>query len=131
MNLITEDIINKNPNTLFIFGDNAKRVGTGGQAKVCRDKRNTFGVITKRLPSYIPTAFYTDSDEHLEELVGYWIQDSDLIAWNLQNFDHTYVIPGIGTGLADLPNKAPRANRILQKFLKEIPLQIAFEDLVK
>ena len=44
---ITEDMVNNNPDKIFLFGDNVKRIGRGGLAAICRGKSNCIGICTK------------------------------------------------------------------------------------
>jgi hypothetical protein len=80
------------PNKLFVFGDNALRRGKSGQAQI-RDIRNAFGIITKLKPSYDASAYFSDNDLEKQFDSFQWI-----------------VFPkhGIGTGLSQLPTKAPQ-----------------------
>ena len=49
--------VKKNPNKLFIFGDNNARLGKGGQA-IIRDLPNVMGIRTKKGPSRKAAAYY-------------------------------------------------------------------------
>lgn len=46
----TIQLLNQNKHKIYVFGDNMKRYGKGGQA-VIRDCPNSFGIPTKRYPS--------------------------------------------------------------------------------
>ena len=46
----TTELVESNPDCLFVFGDNLKHKGHGGQA-IIRDCSNTFGIPTKREPN--------------------------------------------------------------------------------
>ena len=119
---ITEQDCLNNPNSLYIFGDNALRKGKAGQAQI-RDCENSFGIITKRYPSNYDESFLTDC-----------MRDALIVKNDLNNLEKileskqydTLVIPedGLGTGLAKLPEKAPtifgylvaRLDEIIEKF---------------
>ena len=118
---ITEQNLKENQNSLYIFGDNKARKGYGGQAKVMRGKRNSFGIITKLKPTNDADAFLRDScPEHLE-MVKY---DFDLLYGCLyESLDYErLVIPkdGIGTGRARLKENAPKILEYINKMLFDI-----------
>jgi hypothetical protein len=55
-----------NPESLYLFGDNTKRVGIGGQAREMRGEPNAVGIATKNAPgSYPATVQVQSSDENL------------------------------------------------------------------
>ena len=105
-NWYTPQFVASNQTYLFVFGDNLLRVGKGGQA-VVRDLPNTFGVATKATPSMDEKAFFDDSnDKHLEQL------KTDLgmlkeIGKSGSYFAIVFPRSGLGTGLAQLREKAP------------------------
>ena len=120
MGRITRDVVRANPDKAFLFGDNLTRRGLGGQAKEMRGEPNAFGIATKKVPFNNDGAFMTDLDF---ESNCHWI-DLD-IQRVVSSGLTTIVIPtaGLGTGLADLPNRAPRTYAYLEAALK------ALEDL--
>lgn len=103
---ITRGMIRAEPNTLFVFGDNVKRHGFGGQAKEMRGEFNAVGIPTKWKPS-------TDADAYLHD------NDFDIIRGDLDaafgrivmhianGGDVVWPADGVGTGLAELPTRAP------------------------
>jgi hypothetical protein len=104
---IFRDDLQANPEVLYVFGDNAKRTGYGGQAKEMRDEENAVGVRTKWLPSNSESAFFSDSA--LEEIID--MIDEDLIPIEDHlNAGGIVIIPaaGIGTGFSQLEEKAPQ-----------------------
>ena len=107
------------PDWLFVFGDNEQRRGLGGQAKACRGEPNACGVATKRAPSLAESAFWSDAD--FERCV--LIIDADLArAFEQVRRGGTVALPsgGLGTGLADLPARAPRVFAHLQGRLQAL-----------
>jgi hypothetical protein len=108
-----------NPDVLFIFGDNEARTGLGGQAGQCRGEPNALGVATKRRPSMDEAAMWSDADfERCARII-----DTDL----RRAFEHarrggTVVIPtaGIGTGLSQLPQRAPRLMDHIRQRVREL-----------
>ncbi len=96
-----------NPDVLYVFGDNAIRKGLGGQAGEMRGEPNSRGVATKWYPSTDPFAFFQDFqyDKAIK------IIDEDMFDILLAlRFHRTVVYPldGIGTGLSELPTRAPK-----------------------
>ena len=116
---ITEELILQNPDKVFVFGDNLKRSGYGGQAKVCRGRPNTFGIPTKRSPSRDSSAYLTDANlvEMHDILKPYFITLQKIL-----RSGKTVVWPsyGIGTGLADLPTRAPMIYDLIYNWLIDL-----------
>lgn len=113
--LITRKMMQEHPETLFVFGDNMMEQGFGGQAKEMRGEPNAVGIPTKFLPSYDDKAFFTDDDIYRVK--------SKIDAQVLKLFLHAsaggnIVWPqdGIGTGLADLKNKAPAIWKLIESY---------------
>lgn len=115
------EICLNNPNKLFIFGDNTQRYGKAGQAQI-RECQNSVGLATKFNPGMNDHDFF--SDARLEECSTIMEQDVQKIINCLTNpsrgFD-TLVFPvnGFGTGLSQLPEKAPRTYGMLCKLLND------------
>ena len=116
MDWIDHDTMRQHPDKIFLFGDNHQRAGRGGQAKVMRGHPQAVGIRTKHAPSMHPSAMWTDDtyDENVRMI------DEDIN----QALSHgkQIVIPsaGIGTGLARLPQNAPRTNEYLQSRLNAL-----------
>lgn len=94
------------PNRLFLFGDNAERKGTLGQAQI-RGLSNAFGIVTKIKPRNESTAFYADKDYARFKRAC----DADFLRLSQREKDFQWVvfpIDGLGTGLAQLHTKAPQ-----------------------
>jgi hypothetical protein len=97
------NIIRSLPNTLFVFGDNLARIGYGGQAAEARGERNSVGIVTKMSPQQ----YLTDEDFNTvkEPIVEAFVR----LAEHLRNGqDIVWPRDGVGTGLARLPETAPR-----------------------
>lgn len=103
-----------NPTNLYLFGDNLERRGFGGQAAEMRGEPNAVGVATKKAPGMKDADFF--SDEHFKEYSEAILRDLQPAKMQL-SFYGIVVIPsdGLGTGLSELPKRAPR----LHKFLYE------------
>ena len=111
----TPQMCKDNPSLLFVYGDNLLRRGKAGQACI-RDEPNTFGIATKVWPSTTRGSYFSDSNEaHSFHMVN----DIHKLHALLRSPDHTYthvVFPaaGLGTGLSQLPSRAPRTYEMLK-----------------
>lgn len=108
-----------NPDRLYLFGDNERREGLGGQAREMRGEPNALGIATKRAPSMQPWALWTDAD--FKRCAA--IIDRDVV----RALEHAaaggiVVCPkaGLGTDRAKLPTNAPRIYQYLRAWLVEI-----------
>ena len=99
----TRSEIRANPDTLYVFGDNLLQRGLGGQAKECRGEPNAVGIPTKRAPSMADSAFLSDADY---DMVKPFIQ-SAFRRLAAHGGDIVWPADGVGTGLAQLPQRAP------------------------
>lgn len=110
---ITREMVRSHPEKLFLFGDNLKRVGMGGQAREMRGEPNAIGIATKVSPGNKPEDFFCD--DKYQCYLKIIKQDLALVFDALKN-NKVVIIPkdGLGTGLSDLPNKAPRIFKYLQ-----------------
>jgi hypothetical protein len=96
-----------NPNKLFIFGDNAARVGFGGQAREARGEPNAVGICTKKAPTYETQDFLTDAEYALNVVII--IADFDpVFRALLRGQVAVWPADGIGTGIAQLATRAPQ-----------------------
>lgn len=106
MKRYTRELIQAHPDWLFVFGDNFARAGYGGQAKEARGEPNAVGIPTKRRPQRDESAYLTDIDFEEWQLktkqdwarISVWLERSDTVVWPMD---------GIGTGLAELSERAP------------------------
>lgn len=116
---ITREMLQAEPEKLFVFGDNIRRTGYGGQARDMRGEPNAVGIPTKKYPSMNENAFLTD------DAILLWKQScSDDLA-RLLAFDGVIIWPtaGIGTGLAELEARAPR----IWRAIKRLELGLSYE----
>ena len=102
------DQCKKNPNKLYVFGDNTKRVGKGGQAGI-RDASNSIGIATKRLPTMDENGFFSDQPDEARII----FEDIYNLLYTFSKFDDlfdTIVLPadGLGTGLSQMPKRSPK-----------------------
>lgn len=110
-NYITRAMLRAEPEKLFVFGDNFQHRGFGGQAKEMRGEPNAVGIPTKTEPTMKPQAFLSND---MSEVWGVFCGKE--IA-KLLTFSGTIVWPsaGIGTGLAQLPSKAPKIWQAIER----------------
>jgi hypothetical protein len=108
-----------NPEILYLFGDNHQRQGYGGQAKEMRDEPNAVGIRTKWMPSMDPAAFFSDNE--LDVCMEMINKDFAPVFERVQK-GGLVVIPsdGLGTGLSELPKRAPTLNRWLNLQLAKL-----------
>lgn len=104
--IIKRSNVRSNPNYIYVFGDNDKREGYGGQAKEMRGEPNAIGIRVKKSPSMSQNSFYTDNEyeENIRKI------SIDLSKLEQKSYNKTIVFPenGIGTGLAMLYKTAPK-----------------------
>lgn len=114
---ISRHDLSDNPDRLYLFGDNLMRRGMGGQAKEMRGEPNAVGVATKRAPTMNNEDFFCD--DYFDALVDQMIVDLAPAVRHLMN-GGTVVLPadGLGTGLSQLPQRAPNIHRFLTGFLE-------------
>jgi len=100
----SNELIEKLPNHLFLFGDNLLQSGTAGQA-VIRHHERAFGIPTKRKPTMEYSAFFSDKED-----------EKNAVRERLQQFASkmeqermcaVYPMGLIGTGLAKMPEYSP------------------------
>lgn len=121
---ITRDDLHKNPEKIFLFGDNLDRRGYGGQAGEMRGETNALGIPTlKGDPSKWGSDGYF-SDDEFEENKRRIRQAFDLIPKG-----RVVVVPsmGLGTGAAQLETRAPRTYAYLLKCIEDLENDEDFE----
>lgn len=115
MEFVTRSIVKKNPETIFVYGDNMEGRGLKGQAAAMRGEPNTIGVPTKWRPDMREESFFTNEDWHNAD-VRHAIRGAFIrIEEHLSN-GHDVVIPsaGLGTGLAQLEMRAPKIHEFIE-----------------
>jgi hypothetical protein len=119
--IITVKMIRESVNTVFIFGDNLERWGTGGQAKVARrfvECGKTFGIPTKRKPRKTPDVFFSDRPDEIQSVKKSFTGIRELKTRGKR----IVFFPGIGEGMAELPKRSPRIYAMIKQFI------MAFDD---
>lgn len=111
---ITRDMLKSRPDTLFVFGDNMIARGLGGQAKEMRGEPNAVGIPTKMLPGMGYADFFRDEDFDRAK--------PKIDAAFVRLFAHAagcgkivWPAAGIGTGLAELPKRAPKIWQLIEE----------------
>lgn len=120
--------LKNNPDVVFLFGDNVERKGLGGQAKAMRGEPNALGVATKWAPHSGDSAFF--SDDRIADIEPIFAADIAPAFQAIHEFDKLVVLPtdGLGTGLSELPQRAPQCNAILEEYLRQL---VAGESFVR
>lgn len=121
--------VRKHHDYLWVYGDNDIKRGKGGQA-VIRDEPNTIGIPTKKMPYYIDKAFYTD-DEYKDNCNKITIAIDKIRATCTQY--KAIVLPedGIGTGLAQLPARAPKTYQFLTTQINKLVFDLTFSNTLQ
>jgi hypothetical protein len=116
---ILRDDVQAEPDKIFLFGDNMLRKGYGGQAGAMRGEPNAIGIPTKWKPTMEHDAFFTDNDFGHETPVYGELRATFYTISKHFYAGKTIVIPedGIGTGLAELPTRAPKIYRYIKNFI--------------
>lgn len=121
----TREGVMKDMQSLYIFGDNDAGFGTKGQA-VIRNLPNAIGIPTKKYPGRKAMHFYTDDEfkENEKKLAAAFGKCRKRLKTG--EFGR-FVLPedGLGTGLAELPTKAPKTYAILQRMLNELVISLS------
>lgn len=111
--------LRNNPDVIYVFGDNAKRVGMGGQAGEMRGERNAVGIATLWGPSGGEENYF--SEARTQEQNALIDQDlSDLFVHVSQGKLIVFPSDGVGTGLAEMETRAPTSFKYLQERLRQL-----------
>jgi hypothetical protein len=112
--IVRSDLIQE-PEKYFLFGDNLQKIGYGGQARDMRGEPNAIGIPTKRTPYHNEQAFFTDDD--FDNVKYYIDREFAKIPKNAK-----VVVPeaGLGTGLAELPERAPKIYEYILEKIKNL-----------
>lgn len=108
------ELVKNHPDHVFIFGDNLCGIGCGGQAQI-RYCQNAHGIPTKSKPSQLSNSFFTD--KNYESNIAHINKALD----SIPKYYKVIVFPedGLGTGLAELPTRAPKTYAYLNKAINE------------
>lgn len=116
MKRITRAYIRQHRNMVFVFGDNMARTGLGGQAKECRGEPNAIGIPTKWEPARHHGAYFSDENwlegSPCHKAVTTAIEQIERAIFD--GYDVVFPQDGVGTGLAELPTRAPAIHRYIE-----------------
>lgn len=116
---INREDLQANKDILYVFGDNTKRVGMGGQAGAMRGEPNAVGVATKWTPTSGTNAFFNDED--FADVVLIIEEDLKPVIRALTHGEIVIIpLDGLGTGLSELPTRAPKIDRYLKRRIVEL-----------
>ena len=123
MKWITRSFVREHRDHIFLFGDNLARRGFGGQAAQMRGEPNAIGIPTKKLPSNDEEAFFTDAE--FEQNKAAIDRTFERLYQMSSTVEQVVVMPsdGLGTGRAQLENRAPLTFAYLQKRLRNLSSQ--------
>lgn len=109
---ITKDFMKSRPDWIFLFGDNEKGTGNGGQAHQMRNADNALGIPTKRYPALWPDAYWSDLDYNRARKI---LANKIKIIVDHIEAGKSIAIPvaGLGTGLSDMKRKCPKICNML------------------
>lgn len=118
---ILRSTLRSRPDDLFVFGDNMKGRGLGGQAREMRGEPNAIGVPTKWSPERRASAYFSD-DDRLNRDVWYAIHEAFDKMRTALDEGRNVVIPadGLGTGLAELPTRAPKLYAMVEAAIADL-----------
>lgn len=102
------------PGVLFVFGDNMRAAGFGGQAYSMRGEPNAVGIPTKWAPTTMEPYYFTDNDR-FDPLVIQRLSEAyaRLLLGLATGTDVVVPWDGVGTGRAQLPVRAPKLFKII------------------
>lgn len=117
--MIHRDDCRRNPSVLYLFGDNERRTGMGGQAAEMRGEPNVVGIRTKRAPGRDDQDFW--NDKQFEKNCALMEEDLSRVKSHLRR-GGTIVIPsdGIGTNRAEMEKRCPKTFHVLVQVLSSL-----------
>lgn len=117
--MIYREDLKRNTSVLYLFGDNDKRVGLGGQAADMRGEANAVGIRTKREPGRENESFW--SDKTFDANCAKIDEDLSRAKAHLRR-GGLLVLPadGIGTGYAEMEKRCPKTFYVLQQSLDSL-----------
>lgn len=118
----TSELLRANPGFIFVFGDNLRREGKGGQAAI-RDEPNALGLATKRYPSKMESAYFAEySAEDEMDIRKEILKVINAASYNMVVIPFTDRVE-LGTGLNELPKHAPNLYKLLTAaFTADMPI---------
>lgn len=122
--IIRREDLRAEPEAIFLFGDNEARAGFGGQAGAMRGEPNALGIRTKRRPGTEPDDYWTNGDDATARQTAMVDEDLAVAEKHLVAGRAVYLPEsGLGTGLAELPRRAPRTFAHLKRRLLRLHIR--------
>ncbi len=122
---ITREDVRANPASIYIFGDNVRRVGYGGQAAAMRGEPNAYGIPTKINP-------YEDFHaSHFAVMDAYWDWCFEDLQEKILHHPYSRVVwpaDGIGTGLSRMAIVAPKLSLLLDTKIRRFMAEMGASD---
>lgn len=111
----TIQLVKSHPDEIFVFGDNMEKWGKKLGQAIIRPMPNAFGVPTKRAPARYAKAYFSDQDDEIAAI------RAALGKLYILGRKHTLVFPvgGLGTGLAEMEQRSPKAWRYMNHILEQ------------
>jgi len=121
---ITRQMLRADPKTLYVFGDNIARIGRAGQAREMRGEPNAVGIPTKWWPAMDEDSFFSDKDLN-DRRVRDSLNEAFTRLEKALRAGQNVVLPadGLGTGLAQLPVRAPRIHATIETMIANLSQQ--------
>lgn len=118
---ISRNWVRQDRHILFVFGDNMVGRGMGGQAAAMRGEINSVGVPTKWRPDRDDAAYFSD-DDWSDANVRHALFGAFAVIERALNEGRDVAIPfnGLGTGLAQLPRRAPKIHSYIEGRIKSL-----------
>jgi hypothetical protein len=116
---IYREDLRANPDAVYLFGDNEKRSGFGGQAKEMRGEPNAIGIRTKKSPGQDESDYWSDDNFQSNKII---IQADFAPVRTALLIKKIVIIPldGLGTGLSELPTRAPLTHQYINFTIKKL-----------
>lgn len=109
----TREIVEADPSSLYVFGDNLAQQGKKGQA-IIRGLPNAYGIPTKRYPRLSEDAFFRDREDEFLKLKHAL---ENLLIWGFKGYNIVLPLEGMGTGLAQMEKHSPQLFKYMNDFL--------------
>lgn len=110
----TREYIRQHPEEYFVFGDNDRGMGLGGQAKEARGEPNAIGIRTKWAPGTQEQDYFHDDEPDAGLALSIIKTDFNIVK---EKLDEGKIIwfpqAGVGSGLSKLKEKAPKLHRYI------------------
>ncbi len=112
---ITRQEVKANPHFIYVFGDNTKRIGFGGQAREIRGEQNGHGIATL----WSPGEYFADKDyQMIINIIGRDISSLEYRARSRAGI--VFPMDGIGTGLSEMDTRAPHCYNFMVGQLAQV-----------